>query len=64
MENTLKAYILLNWEQEWDCETRYFVILPNGDVLVYDFDTEAFYLNNYWNEISYEKAMRMLKVLA
>jgi hypothetical protein len=64
MENTLKAHILLNWEQEWDDDERYFVILPNGNALGYDFTTECFYLNNYWNEISYDEAMQMLKVLA
>jgi hypothetical protein len=64
MENTLREYILNNWEQEWDCETRYFIILQNGDVIGYDAETELFYLNYYWNEISYDEAMRRLNRFA
>lgn len=63
-KHELHAYILINWEQEWDYETRYFVILPNGDILGYDFDTETFYFNHYLNKINHEKAVQMLKVLA
>lgn len=60
----LHTYILLNWEREWDHETRYFIILQNGDTLGYDFDVEAFYLNNYWNEISCDEALELLQLLA
>lgn len=50
--------------REWDHETRYFIILQNGDTLGYDFDVEAFYLNNYWNEISCDEALELLQLLA
>lgn len=64
MENTLREYVLNNWEQEWDYETRYFIILQNGDVVGYDAETELFYLNHYWNEISYDEVMRRLNKFA
>lgn len=60
----LHAYILINWEQEWDYDTRYFVILPNGDILGYDFETNTFYLNHYLNKINYEETVQILKALA
>jgi hypothetical protein len=63
-KHELESYILSNWEQEWDDDTRYFTVLPSGSVIGYDFQSEAFYLNSYYNEISYDEAMSLLRLLA
>lgn len=58
----LQDYIKSNWEQEWDDDTVYFIRLQNGDVIGYSFESECFYLNNLYNEISHNEAFEMLKL--
>lgn len=58
----LQQFIIENWEQEWDDDKRYFIRLKNGDAIGYCFESEAFYLNNYYNEISYDEVMQLLKI--
>ena len=55
-----EEFITSNWEQDFE-EGQYFVHLNDGDTIGYDMDSELFSLNNYWNEISYEEVVELIK---
>lgn len=55
-----EKHVLKHWEKDWE-EGRYFHHLNDGDSLGYDYHTELFSLNNYWNEIPFEEANRLYR---
>jgi|HigsolmetaAR203D_1030402.scaffolds.fasta_scaffold16191_2 hypothetical protein len=59
----IQAYILTNWEQDWDCKTKYYTVFPDGNVLWYDFETDSFYLHYDEQQVPYDKAIQMMQIL-
>lgn len=56
----LQNYIVENWEQHWDDDARYFIILENGEAIEYDLQSKSFYLNSFCNPISHDEVIFLL----
>lgn len=38
-----KAYVMLNWEMDWDQDTVYFHVTEDGKIVKYDILTDTLY---------------------